>query len=107
MEKYCEPLYRCDPSVIPHHLPTLLQAIRLTFITSRYYNTTANVTAILVKISNQMINSCKSYISCENTKTVWGQPKKVILEKIKVKNYFYPMLEYSFSIFRRFVWICI
>lgn len=84
MEKYCEPLYRCDPSVIPQHLPSLLYTIRMIFTTSRYYNNTASVTAILVKISNQMINSCRSYLNCEGTKTVWIQPKKEVMEKMKI-----------------------
>lgn len=84
LEKYCEPLYKYDPTIIPDYIPSLLYAIRMVFTTSRYYNTTENVTAILVKVSNQMINVCRKYLNCNKTKTVWTQPKQVVLDKIKV-----------------------
>ncbi|KAB0798200.1 hypothetical protein PPYR_09193 [Photinus pyralis] len=84
LEKYCEPLYRCDPTKIPDHLPGLLNAIRMVCTTSRYYNNTASVTAMLVKVSNQMIIRCRTYINCDGRKTVWNQKKVDILHKIKV-----------------------
>lgn len=84
LEKFCEPLYRCDPTQIPDYIPSLLYAIRMVFTTSRYYNTTANVTAILVKVSNQMIIVCRRYLNCNGTETVWTQPKQLVLDKIKV-----------------------
>lgn len=84
LEKYWEPLYRVDPTRIPHYLPSLLYALRMIFTTSRYYNTTANVTAILVKISNQMIASCRKYMNCDGNQTVWSQLKEVMLQKATV-----------------------
>lgn len=87
LEKFCNPLYRCEATELLQHIPPLLHAIRMTYTTSRYYNNTANVTALLVKVSNQMINVCRSYLNCGGTKTVWNQKKKVVLEKIKVDNY--------------------
>ncbi|XP_076264177.1 dynein axonemal heavy chain 5-like [Rhynchophorus ferrugineus] len=84
MEKYWEPLYRLDPPQLVSHIPTLLHAVRLVFTTSRYYNSTANVTAILVKVSNQIIKKCRDYLDCDGTKTVWNQLKKVVLDKIKL-----------------------
>ncbi|KAK5645861.1 hypothetical protein RI129_004325 [Pyrocoelia pectoralis] len=83
LEKFCEPLYRCDPTKIPDHLPGLLNAVRMVCTTSRYYNNTASVTAMLVKVSNQMIIRCRSYINCNGTKTIWNQKKVAILHKIK------------------------
>ncbi|XP_030752815.1 dynein heavy chain 8, axonemal [Sitophilus oryzae] len=83
MEKYWEPLYRLDPPQIVPHIPPLLYAVRMVFTTSRYYNSTANITAILVKISNQIIKKCRDYLDCEGTKTVWNQLKIVVLDKIK------------------------
>ncbi|XP_050311595.1 dynein axonemal heavy chain 8 [Anthonomus grandis grandis] len=83
MEKYWEPFYRLEPPEIINHIPPLLNAVRLVFTTSRYYNSTGNVTAILVKVSNQIIKKCRDYLNCEGTTTVWNQPKKVVLDKIK------------------------
>ncbi|XP_025829635.1 dynein heavy chain 8, axonemal [Agrilus planipennis] len=84
LEKFYEPLYRCDPVQIADYIPSLMYAIRMVFTTSRYFNNTASVTAMLVKVSNQMINVCRTYINVNKTKTVWIQPRDVILEKIKV-----------------------
>ncbi|CAG9816206.1 unnamed protein product [Phaedon cochleariae] len=83
MEKYWDPFYRLDPPELVQHLPPLLHAIRMVFTTSRYYNSTGNVTALLVKVSNQIIFKCRSYLDCEGTKSVWKQPKKLVLEKIQ------------------------
>ncbi|KAK4886462.1 hypothetical protein RN001_002733 [Aquatica leii] len=84
LEKYCEPLYRCDPTKIPNHLPGLLHAIRMVCTTSRYYNNTASITAILVKVSNQMIIMCRNYINCNNKQTIWVQRKMEVIRKIGV-----------------------
>lgn len=86
LEKFCNPLYRCEATELLQHIPPLLHAIRMTYTTSRYYNNTANVTALLVKVSNQMINVCRAYLNCNGTKTVWNQKKTIVLEKIKVKT---------------------
>uniref|UniRef100_A0A6P7GZS7 Dynein heavy chain 5, axonemal-like n=1 Tax=Diabrotica virgifera virgifera TaxID=50390 RepID=A0A6P7GZS7_DIAVI len=83
MEKFWEPLYRLDPPDLQQHIPPLLNAIRMVFTTSKFYNSTGNVTAILVKISNQLIKRCRIYLNCNETKTIWRQPKQIVLDKIK------------------------
>ncbi|XP_044760955.1 dynein axonemal heavy chain 8-like isoform X2 [Coccinella septempunctata] len=82
-ESYCAPLYQLDPTEIPAHIPALLRSVRMIYNTSRYYNNTCNVTAVLVKVSNQIINVCRSYLNCNGTKTVWNQPKKDVLAKVE------------------------
>ncbi|KAF5272454.1 hypothetical protein FQR65_LT04922 [Abscondita terminalis] len=84
LEKYCQPLYRVDPTQMPQHLPKLLEAVRMVCTTSRYYNNTSSITAIMVKVSNQMVIMCKNYLTCQGTETVWSQKKQVVLDKIKV-----------------------
>ncbi|KAK9891393.1 hypothetical protein WA026_014634 [Henosepilachna vigintioctopunctata] len=83
LESFCSPLYHLDPEEIPPHIPALLRAVRMIFNTSRYYNNTCNVTAILVKVSNQIINVSRKYLNCNGTKTVWNQPKKEVLSKVQ------------------------
>ncbi|KAK9893078.1 hypothetical protein WA026_023570 [Henosepilachna vigintioctopunctata] len=82
-EPFCEPLYRCDPTQLPSHLPSLLYAVKMIFTTSRYFNKLSNVTAILTKISNQLVIVCRNYLNCNGKKTVWNQPKADILTKTK------------------------
>ncbi|KAF5281562.1 hypothetical protein FQA39_LY05097 [Lamprigera yunnana] len=84
LERYYEPLYRYDPTQIPHYLPGLLQAIRMVCTSSRYYNNTASITSILVKVSNQMITMCRRYLNCDGKHVIWMQKKNDVIYKIKV-----------------------
>ena len=43
-------------------LPQLLQAIRMIHTVSRHYNTSERLASLFVKITNQMITTCKTYI---------------------------------------------
>ncbi|CAG9855812.1 unnamed protein product [Phyllotreta striolata] len=83
LEKYWEPFYRLEPPLLAPHVPPLLDTVRMVFTTSKVYNI-GNITAFLVKISNQMIKNCREYLNCNDTKTVWNQLKVVVLDKIKV-----------------------
>lgn len=89
MEQYWEPFYRLEPPQLPQYVQPLLHAVRMVHTTSRYYNSTANVTALLVKVSNQIILKCRNYLNCYGTKTVWNQPKQSVLNKIKVGLHIY------------------
>lgn len=104
MEKYFEPFYRLDPPDLPIHLPALLHTIRMAFTTSRYYNNTSNISALLVKVSNQIIIKCRKYLNCDSTKTIWNQPKKVVLQKIQVRT---ESCNYYFIVIRTINLICL
>lgn len=41
----------------------LMNAIRMINSYSRYYNTSERMTALLVKVTNQMINACRAHIT--------------------------------------------
>ena len=44
-------------------IPGLMNAIRMINSYSRYYNTSEHMTALFVKVTNQMINACKAHIT--------------------------------------------
>ncbi|PSN47670.1 Dynein heavy chain 8 [Blattella germanica] len=83
LEKYCMPLYDSEPNNMVEHIPKLMFAIRMIYATSRHYNTTGRVTALLVKITNQMITSCRIYLTSNFTVRVWDQPKHQIIKKME------------------------
>ncbi|XP_037867099.1 dynein axonemal heavy chain 8 isoform X4 [Bombyx mori] len=84
LEKYCEPLYRCDPKSMQQYIPGLLYTVRMVFATSRYYNTTKQISTLLVKVTNQILNMCMEYLTNGGKKTIWNQDKLNFIEKAKL-----------------------
>ncbi|CAB3256562.1 unnamed protein product [Arctia plantaginis] len=84
LEKYCEPLYRCDPQTMQQYIPGLLYTIRMVFATSRYYNTTKQISTLLVKVTNQILNMCMDYLTNHGKKTIWNQDKLNFIRKAKL-----------------------
>ncbi|XP_046493196.1 dynein axonemal heavy chain 8 [Neodiprion pinetum] len=82
LEKFTQPLYRLDPTKIGDYLPSLMYAIRMIYATSRFFNTRRMVTAVFVKMTNQMILSCKAYLTENGTINVWNDEKKSIISRI-------------------------
>ena len=83
LEKFCDPLYNSDPVSMISDIPGLINAIRMIHSISRYYNTSERMTSLFYKVTNQMINACKSYISCSGTQTIWSQPQTTVIKKLK------------------------
>ncbi|XP_029675665.1 LOW QUALITY PROTEIN: dynein heavy chain 8, axonemal-like [Formica exsecta] len=83
LEKFTQPLYRLDPTKIGDHLPALMYAIRMIYTTSRFFNTRKMVTAVYVKITNQMILACKAYLTENGKLSIWNESKHIMISKIK------------------------
>ncbi|XP_018374249.1 PREDICTED: dynein heavy chain 8, axonemal [Trachymyrmex cornetzi] len=83
LEKFTQPLYRLDPTKIGDYLPTLMYAIRMIYATSRFFNTRRMVTAVYVKITNQMILACKAYLTENGKLSIWNESKCTMISKIK------------------------
>ena len=52
------------------HIPSLMNAIRMIYSISSYYNTSERMTSLFVKVTNQMITTSKAYIS-QGYKRIW------------------------------------
>nr|XP_018671052.1 dynein heavy chain 5, axonemal isoform X3 [Ciona intestinalis] len=83
LEKFCDPLYNSDPIAMVDGVAHLINAIRMIHSISRYYNTSEKMTSLFVKVTNQMVSSCKSYITSNDTETIWDQPRHEIIQKLE------------------------
>ncbi|KAI4493643.1 hypothetical protein M0804_001819 [Polistes exclamans] len=83
LEKFTKPLYRLDPTKIGKYLPALMYVIRMIYATSRFFNTRRMVTAVFVKMTNQMILACKRYLTQDGTLNIWHDSKSSMISRIK------------------------
>ncbi|KAI8792083.1 dynein heavy chain 5, axonemal [Biomphalaria glabrata] len=81
LEKFFGPLVKCTPASMVEHIPSLMNAIRMIYSISQYYNTSERMTSLFVKVTNQMITTCKAYIYQGVTK-VWEHPKEELIKRL-------------------------
>ncbi len=63
-------------------IPGLMNAIRMINSYSRYYNTSDRMTALFVKVTNQMITACRAHLTDSGYHKVWEQEVSVVLQRI-------------------------
>lgn len=82
METSCHALYLDDPSNMKDSILSLLQTVRLIYNVSQFYNTSERTSSLMVKITNQMIETCKSYITHRGKETIWSQDRNLVRTKL-------------------------
>uniref|UniRef100_A0A3Q3MRY3 Dynein, axonemal, heavy chain 5 like n=1 Tax=Mastacembelus armatus TaxID=205130 RepID=A0A3Q3MRY3_9TELE len=76
LDKFFGPLEKCTP-----HIPGLMTNIRMIHTVSLYYNTSERMTSLLLKVTNQMISACRSYLF-EGVTHIWNHSRPVLLHRI-------------------------
>ncbi|NWW43079.1 DYH5 protein, partial [Pedionomus torquatus] len=64
LERFFGPLAKASPVTMMEHIPSLMNTVCMIYCTSPYFNTSECMTSLLLKITNQMVNTCKMYL-CE------------------------------------------
>jgi dynein heavy chain len=86
LEKNSAVLYQNDPKLVIDAIPGLISAIGLMYNIARHYNTSERLTALFVKITNEMITCCKNYIRVDKEDTscqrIWDQDRKHMIAKM-------------------------
>ncbi|NWI95792.1 DYH8 protein, partial [Pitta sordida] len=83
LERVCRPLYITDVVSMTHGVTNLIKTIQMIQRVSRYYNTSERITSLLIKVTNQMVTTCRAYITDSGLSGVWDQETSTITEKIK------------------------
>jgi dynein heavy chain len=84
IERFFEPLYGNDPAQIIDTLPALINGIKMIHTIARYYGTTDRVTKLFMKITNQMIATCKLSINGKDSPDkIWDKDLPSLLETIE------------------------
>lgn len=56
------------------HIPGLMSSIRMIHTVSQYYNTSERMTSLLLKVTNQMITTCRAYLS-QGVARIWDHSR--------------------------------
>ncbi|XP_026153434.1 dynein heavy chain 8, axonemal-like [Mastacembelus armatus] len=83
LEKVCQPLYNSDPVTIMKSVQNVINAIHMIYSVSPYYNTSEKISALFIKVTNQMVAACRSYITDNGTCLIWDQDSEDIIKKMQ------------------------
>ncbi|EDQ85635.1 uncharacterized protein MONBRDRAFT_29039, partial [Monosiga brevicollis MX1] len=81
LDRTCGALYKSNPVTMLESVPNLMGVIGMIQSVSTYYNTSERVTALCVKITNQMITACKEYVY-EHESRLWKQDPKALCARL-------------------------
>ncbi|KAF3858031.1 hypothetical protein F7725_011232 [Dissostichus mawsoni] len=84
LEKICQPLYNSDPVTMLKSVPNVINAIQMIYNVSLYYNTREKISALFVKVTNQMVTACRSYITDNGKCLIWDQDAEEMVKKMQV-----------------------
>ncbi|XP_032037004.1 dynein heavy chain 5, axonemal-like [Aythya fuligula] len=82
LDKFFGPLAIASPVTVMEHVPSLMNAVCMIYCMSPYYNTSERMTSLLLKITNQMINTCKTYLR-EGVSKIWDLDRQELLKRIQ------------------------
>ena len=84
LERFFEPLFGADPQAVIDTLQPLLNAVKMIHTIARYFGTTERMTKLFMKITNQMIATCKQAINGRDSPDkIWDKDLSFLLQVIE------------------------
>ncbi|XP_075954128.1 dynein axonemal heavy chain 8-like [Anarhichas minor] len=83
LKKVCQPLYTSDPVTMMKSVQNITNAFRMIYSVSLYYNTSEKISALFIKVTNQMVTACRSHITDNGTCLIWDQDAEEIVKKMQ------------------------
>ncbi|CAL8402248.1 dynein heavy chain 5, axonemal [Gadus morhua] len=81
LDRFFGPLGKSTPTSVLDHIPRLMASVRMIHVFSQFYNTPERMTSLFVKVTNQMISTCRAYLTQDVTK-VWEHSRPELLQRI-------------------------
>ncbi|XP_023777494.1 dynein heavy chain 5, axonemal-like isoform X1 [Cyanistes caeruleus] len=82
LDKFFGPLASASPVTVMEHIPSLMNTVCMIYCTSPYFNTSERMTSLFLKITNQIIKTCKTYL-CEGVSKIWDLDRQELLKRIQ------------------------
>ncbi|XP_026035058.1 dynein heavy chain 5, axonemal-like [Astatotilapia calliptera] len=70
LNKFFGSVEKSTPTRMLEHIPSLMNGIKMIHVVSQYYNTSERTSSLLLKVTNQMISTCRSYL-LQGVRRVW------------------------------------
>uniref|UniRef100_A0AAX7VFT7 AAA+ ATPase domain-containing protein n=1 Tax=Astatotilapia calliptera TaxID=8154 RepID=A0AAX7VFT7_ASTCA len=83
LEKVLQPLYISDPVAMMKNVQNVISTIHMIFRVSLYYNTSETISSLFIKVTNQMVTMCRSYITDNGKRLIWDQDADSIITKVQ------------------------
>ena len=65
-------------------LPRLISSVRVIYSISTYYNTSERLTSLFVKITNQMISTCRAFVARGTVQRLWELSHDELAGRLKL-----------------------
>ncbi|XP_068092796.1 dynein axonemal heavy chain 5-like isoform X3 [Hyperolius riggenbachi] len=95
LDRFFGPLGKASPATMVEHIPSLMNSIRMIYSTSQYYNTSEHMTSLFLKVTNQIVSTCKSYLN-QGVVKIWELEREELLKRIRECVYLNEQYQASF-----------